>query len=284
MRRLHIAGQPSLTGAFLMSIFKHDDIRFHFELRGQGPTVVFCHGLTGDLSQGDQLIGPLPGYRLLLWDCRAHGETAPVGPVTELSFASFAKDLEALISHLEIDKVVVGGNSMGAAVAVRFALDCPQAVRGLFLIRPAWLDAPLPIGLKLYPLLADYLELHGCEQGLIEFQKLGDYQSLLEKAPDAAKGLTEQFHKPLAVERRERLRRIPNDCPIGSWRETESLLMPSLVVGNEPDFVHPWSYAQTWADRLPRGHLVQVPPKHTNPAEHAQACRSHFWRFLRSLG
>src|ERR1043166_5378949 len=61
-----------------MPFLEQDGIQFHYELTGEGPTVVLCHGLTGNLEQPKQLVESLPGYQLLLWDARGHGKTACV--------------------------------------------------------------------------------------------------------------------------------------------------------------------------------------------------------------
>lgn len=266
-----------------MAVFEHDGIRFHYTLSNTGPTLVYCHGLGGDSGDSEELIGSLPKYRVLLWDCRAHGRTSPVGPQNKLTFSSFAKDLKALLSHLQITEFVLGGTSMGAAVATRFAIEYPTGVKGLVLVRPAWLNESLPEGLRLLPVLADQLDAYGSELGPIEFQKLGDYQSLQRRCPDAARALLDQFNKPQAVARSPRLRRIPNDWTIKHWQEVKSLTMPTLVLGNGEDFVHPLFYAQTWAKQVPQGQFVEIPPKVRDIGSHTRAFRTQLGPFLESV-
>lgn len=267
-----------------MPFFEHDGIRFHYRLTGEGPTVVFSHGLTGDLSNVEELVGKLPNHRLLLWDARAHGETTPVGPPRALNFVTFASDLNALLSHLEIEKAVVGGVSMGAATATRLALDYPQRVAALVLVRPAWLDQPLPEALRLYPKLADCLERYGSKAGRLEVQKLNEYQTLLETSIYDAQAIMDQFDRPCTVERSARLRNIPRDCPIRNWEEVQQLEMPALVVGNDQDLVHPLCYAQRWAAQLRDAKFVQVPSRPKDFKNHARAFREHLAQFLASVG
>lgn len=266
-----------------MAFFEHDGIRFHYRITGEGPAVVFNHGLTGDLTNIEELIGELPGHRLLLWDARAHGETTPAGPPRALNFVTFARDLNALLSHLEIEKAVVGGVSMGAATATRLALDYPERIAALVLVRPAWLDQPLPQALRLYPKLADCLEQYGPRAGKLELEKLSEYQTLLETSLYDAQGLMDQFDRPFTVERSARLRNIPRDCPIRNWEEVKDLNLPALVVGNDQDLVHPLCYAQRWAERLPRAEFVQVPSRPKDFNNHARAFREHLARFLAAV-
>jgi pimeloyl-ACP methyl ester carboxylesterase len=266
-----------------MPFYEQDGIQFHYELTGEGPTVVLCHGLTGNLEQPKQLVGFLPGYRQLLWDARGHGKTAPAGPNESFTFDRFALDLAALLDHLRIGSAVVGGISMGAAVSTRFAVRYPDRVRGLVLIRPAWLAEPLPEGLRLYPLVADYLSRFGVERGRKQFEESAGYQSLRGLFPDVAANLLGQFSEDFAIERRSRLEGIPNDAPIRNWNEVEALRISVLVVGNEPDPVHPLAYAVTWAEHLPFSRLVQVPAKSIDFEQHARSVRTHLAAFLESL-
>lgn len=266
-----------------MPFLERDGIRFHYEVSGEGPALVFCHGLTGDLEQPKQLLGAIPAVQLVVWDARGHGSTMPAGPSDHYTFEAFAHDLAALLDHLHIGTAVVGGISMGAAVSTRFALLHPGRVRALVLVRPAWLDSGLPDGLRLYPVVADYLGRYGTDEGRALFSELAEYQALLESFPDAAANIIGQFSQSHAVERRSRLDGIPRDAPIRNWQEVEALQMPALVVGNEPDVVHPWSYAVAWAEHLPLGQLVKVPSKSVDFEVHAHAVREHLAAFLASL-
>jgi len=266
-----------------VGFIEHDGIRFHYEIAGEGPALVFCHGLTGELNQPKQLLGSLPGYRRLVWDARGHGATSPVGPADKFTFAQFADDLAVLMDRLGIQSAIVGGISMGAAVATRSAIQYPQRVRGLVLVRPAWLEQPLPEGLRVYPKAAACLERFGVEEGRKSVEAMPEFQRMREQSPESAMALLDQLSAPGAIERRARLDRIPQDAPIRDWREVQGLRMPALVVGNEPDWVHPLSYAVTWAERLPLGRFVQVPPKSVDFERHATAFRSHLAEFLRSI-
>jgi len=266
-----------------LAFLEHDGIRFHYEVSGEGPPVVFCHGLTGDLTQPKQLAGSLPGYRLLVWDARGHGETSPTGPAEKFTFAQFAEDLAALMDRLEIASAIVGGISMGAAVSTRFAVHYPHRVLGLVLVRPAWLDQPLPEGLQLHPKAAAYLEQFGAEEGRRALEALTEFRRMREQSPESAAALLDQFLAPQAVERCARLEGIPQDAPIKDWQQAHLLQMPALVVGSEPDWVHPLSYAVTWAEHLPRGQFVQVPAKSLDFERHAIAFRTYLAEFLRSI-
>ncbi len=267
----------------MKEVLQHDGIRFYYELIGEGAPLVFCHGVTGDLEACKELVGPQPGYQLIVWDSRGHGRTEPVGPAEKFTFAAFAEDLAALLDHLGIERAVIGGISMGAGVAAQFALRWPRRVRALVLVRPAWLDQPLPENLAMLPRVAELLEQSGSEAGLAELKKLPEFHALQRQSPPAADSLCEQFGKPNALQRRARLRKIPNDRPITSWKPIERLDLPALVVGSERDWIHPLAMAVAWTKHLMHGRMVKIPPKTENLEEHVRAFRSHLVPYLESL-
>lgn len=266
-----------------MPVFNHDGLGFHYQLTGQGTPLVMCHGLTGDLSAPKDLLGEIPGYRLIVFDARAHGKTQPLGPVAKICFKQFAEDLAALLEHLEVQRAVVGGISMGAGVAVRFAIDFPHHAQALVLIRPAWLDYPLPDNLKLLPLVARLLAQFGPVKGRQAFDQHPDVEKLYAVEPALVDTLRQQFDAPLANERRERLVRMPQDSPIQNWREVESLTIPALVLGNEGDSIHPFAIAVQWAKHLRRGRLERVTTKSTDYEQYVRDVRRHLIAFLAGL-
>jgi len=263
-----------------MPTFVHQGINFHYEQSGEGETLVFCHGLTSDASVVKALLGVVPGYRLLVWDCRGHGRTFPIGPTSELRFATLASDLQALVAHLGIRRAIVGGVSMGAAIATRFAIERPELVKGLVLVRPAWLTESSPESLRLFEMVGAFLDEFGTAEGRRRFAELSLYKIVSEIDPGFTLLLMDLFDRPQMYERREVLRQIPKSCPVRDWREVAPLMMPSLVIGNEPDYVHPLSYAREWARRLPKGQFVQVCAKSEDEVRYGREVQCALSSFL----
>lgn len=129
-----------------MPSFDHDAVRFHYRTAGyeDGLPVFLAHGLGGDVAQPFGLFAPPLGIRLLSFGCRGHGNTRPLGDPEKLGFTPFANDLVAVMDHLAIERAVIGGMSMGAGVALHATLRYPTRARALILVRPAWLDGPMP--------------------------------------------------------------------------------------------------------------------------------------------
>src|SRR5436190_24094630 len=113
-----------------MPFIEHDNIRFHYACTGLiGPLVAFQHGLGGEISQPQSILGSSTCLRTLSFDFRGHGQTMPLGPPERLTFSVFADDFKAILDVLRIDRLVIGGISMGAGVALNFALRYPDRVR-----------------------------------------------------------------------------------------------------------------------------------------------------------
>ena len=144
-----------------MPHFTHDGIQFHFRDEGAGFPFIFQHGLGADLTQPFGLFKPPAGIRLIAFDARGHGLTMPLGDEKKLCFEAFGGDLLALMKHLEIKRAVVGGISMGAALALHFTLRWPERVAGLVLSRPAWLEAPCPWNTRIFTLVSGLIRKHG---------------------------------------------------------------------------------------------------------------------------
>ena len=204
---------------------------------------------------------PPGGIRLLGFDCRAHGQTHPLGPPEKISLQSFADDLLALMDFLQIEKAVVGGISMGAAVALNFVLRHPHRALGLVLDRPAWLDTPRRDNMAFFTVIADLLRRHGPQKGLELFKQTDTYQSALAASPTTAASLAGQFLQPQAQERVARLERIPLDCPAPDRRQWRAIAVPTLVLANGRDAIHPLEYGVTLAREIPGAEFKELTPK-----------------------
>jgi pimeloyl-ACP methyl ester carboxylesterase len=107
-------------------------IQQHYELRGEGArTVVFVHGIGSRLETWETTTPQFPGFRHLVYDVRGMGESgSEPGPV---DLGTWARDLDALMEALGIEKAIVAGHSMGGAITQRFVIDFPHRVEGIIL-------------------------------------------------------------------------------------------------------------------------------------------------------
>jgi non-heme chloroperoxidase len=96
------------------------DIELHYEDHGSGQPVLLVHGypLDGDSweRQTRALLGG--GYRVITYDRRGFGRSSH--PVIGYDYDTFADDLNAVLTHLDLDDVVLVGFSMGTGELARY--------------------------------------------------------------------------------------------------------------------------------------------------------------------
>lgn len=96
------------------------DIEIYYEDHGQGQPVVLIHGypLNGRSweRQHRELLGA--GYRVIAYDRRGWGESSR--PTVGYDYDTFAADLHALMTHLDLTDTVLVGFSMGTGEVTRY--------------------------------------------------------------------------------------------------------------------------------------------------------------------
>ena len=259
-------------------VFDHDGIAFRYLDRGGGLPFVFQHGLSGDSAKMFDLIGDDPNFRFVSFDARYHGHSRPLGPPEAIGFDRSADDLRALLDHLGIEKAVIGGLSMGAGIALNFAIRYPERLLAMVLSRPAWLDSPLPANVAIFPEIAALIRDHG-RAGREVFANSGTYAKAMAESSDSAATLLGMFDDPTAAETVERFERIPKDCPSPDRSAWGRIRVPSLVLGNHRDTIHPFAMAQALAETIPGAELRVLTPK----CEDVPAHERDFGRFVREF-
>jgi len=263
-----------------MPHFQHDGIQFHYRDEGAGVPFFFQHGLGADLTQPFSLCQPPPGIRLIGFDARAHGKTAPVGPEGKISFSTFADDLRALMDHLRIKQAIVGGISMGAALTLNFALRHPERVLGLAQSRPAWLDAPEPYNVKMFSLITRLVREHGRVRGKALFLESPEYKETLAKWPDVANSLAGQFDNPVVEETAFKFERIIRDAPCRDRREWANIKVPTLLLASRFDPIHPFEHGLEMQRLIPGAEFQEITAKGVSLEQHNADVRRALTGFL----
>jgi pimeloyl-ACP methyl ester carboxylesterase len=95
--------------------------------KGNGPAIVLLHAGVSDMSMWDEPFRELSKRnRVIRYDLRKYGASKTEG----VQF-SHQQDLLALLDHLNVDKAILVGNSLGGIVALDFTLENPSRVSGL---------------------------------------------------------------------------------------------------------------------------------------------------------
>jgi len=220
-----------------MPTFAHDGIRFSYLDQGTGTPFVFQHGLGADMTQALGLAPP--SRRVVCLECRGHGATQPLGPENDLTFATFAHDLVALLDHLGLDTVMAGGVSLGAGVALRLAAEHTARVHGLVLVRPSWFDAPSPDHLHVFGTIANLLQQTDADRGKQLLQQTPEFAAIASQSSPAAcpgRPLRHQRSSSPPTQIRSTPSRPPRTSPAHSRRLScvRSRRKPSTAPGTPP--------------------------------------------------
>jgi pimeloyl-ACP methyl ester carboxylesterase len=119
---------------------------FYAQRGTRQPALVCIHGAGGTHQHwGLQLRDLSSTVQIVAFDLPGHGRSAGPG---RNSVEAYSQALLALLDELKLERAILAGHSMGGAVALWVALQCPERVAGLVLagtgarlhIMPAILD------------------------------------------------------------------------------------------------------------------------------------------------
>lgn len=113
-------------------------VRVHYlDVPGGDPPLLLLHGLSANSSAFGGLIGAglSPSFRVIAPDLRGRGRTDK--PAAGYSMADHAADALALLDHLGLDRVALGGHSFGGFLAIHLAANHPGRFSKLIVIDAA---------------------------------------------------------------------------------------------------------------------------------------------------
>ncbi len=260
-----------------------DGCRLAFVDQGRGMPVLWQHGLGADRSQPGEVFPELRGIRRITLECRGHGQS-DLGDSGRLSIAQFTDDAIALLDRLGIERAVVGGISLGAAIALRIAALHANRALGLILARPAWIDESGPERLRLYRDVAELLEVFGSQEGRSRFEALPRLAEVEAASPDNAASMRSFFDRRDPSSTVALLSRIPADGPGISREQMRNLAVPTLVIGNGQDYVHTLAAARELASLIPGAVAHEITSKSFDRARYVSQFKDALSRFLSKQG
>ena len=227
------------------------------ERLGDGPPVILLHGLTSTrrgVTHGSKLL-PRSGYSTFAYDARGHGESGAPDDEAAYEYSDLADDLLGVLDWLSIDRAALVGSSMGAATAMRFALDHPERVSALVQVTPAYDGERTADDLEDWARLANGLDEGGVDGFLAAYDP----------------PVSDTFRETVMTFTRQRLERhrdlhavacalrvVPGSRAFEGIELLERVDVPTLIVASrdEPDPGHPLVIGQTYAEYLPDAELL----------------------------
>ena len=228
--------------------------RIEYETHGDGERLlVLVHGLLMSRRMYEGLAPELArrGNRVVCVDLLGHGRSDRPEDLRLYSMPLFARQVAAVLDHLEAPTAVVGGTSLGANVALELAVSEPERALALFVEMPV-LDNALPAVVATFgPLLL------GLRLGRPAFELLSRVTSALPRSfdlIDLGLDLVRQRPGPSGAVLEGLL--LGETAP--HREERRRIEQPTLVIGHPRDPVHPFSDAGMLIEELPHARLLEA--------------------------
>lgn len=155
-------GLGKLSTAQMAERYANDDSRFfqyrgdniHYRIEGSddetAPTLLLLHGIMASLHTWDDWVDTLKNdYRIVRIDVPGFGLTGAISD-GDTSIEAIVDRVKALVDYLEIDKLVMIGNSLGGYISWNFAATYPEKVSAMVLLDAAGYPMKLPLIMKLF--------------------------------------------------------------------------------------------------------------------------------------
>jgi pimeloyl-ACP methyl ester carboxylesterase len=235
--------------------FVTSKVTLHVEEYGSGdPTVVLLHGFGGSARNFRPQARFLAlRHHVVLFDARGHARSAAPEEQSEYAPDAFVNDVRDVVAKASSSRVVLGGISMGAGIALRYALAYPSSLAGLILASfPPGGDqstAAWAVG------LANAIESRGLDAAGSEFVWGG-----ARFDADAAKWIRQGFleHRPFALVATLRQVLAKQPAVVSMERELSALHVPTLVIVGEED-APALPGSRDLARLIPHASLVLIP-------------------------
>jgi pimeloyl-ACP methyl ester carboxylesterase len=237
-----------------MPEFDYNGHRISYDEYGEGGRpLVLIHGLLMSRRMFDRL-GPemaALGNRVITVDLLGHGRSDRPPEMSNYSMTFFARQIESLMDHLEIDRAVVGGTSLGANATLELAYLSPDRVKAMMVEMPvldnallaaAVIFTPIMIGLRLgEPMLR--LLASGARK-LPRTHPLVDMGlDMVRQDPGPSSAVLEGLF-------------LGSSAPHHQFRV--EMTQPTLVIGHHADPLHPFSDSGMLAEELPNARLIEA--------------------------
>jgi pimeloyl-ACP methyl ester carboxylesterase len=215
--------------------------------------LVFGHGLLMNRRMYARFAPEIAsrGNRVITIDFLGHGRSdRPVDP-RRYSMSAFGDQIAALLDHLEIDRAVVGGTSLGANSAIEFGVRHPDRAQALVIEMPVLDNASIAVAAAFTPIMLALRfgmpvaraisqltrripRTHYLVDILLDWVRQDPEPSLA-----VLKGLLQTRTSPPASERMQ-------------------IKAPTLVIGHPNDPLHPFSDAGMLVSELEDARLIDA--------------------------
>jgi len=256
-------------------IAKVNGVNLHYESGGNGPPLLFIHGLGGSLEDWEAQVAHFQKrFTVIAPDLRGHGRSDK--PRGGYSMQVFASDIAMLLNSLRAGPAHIVGLSLGGGVAFQLAVDSPEWVKTLTIVN----SGPEMMLRTLKEKFAIWLRF--AIINTMGLQKLGEVvgRKLFPNPADEPqlRGFLERYARNEAHAYKAALRAF-----VG-WSVTAQLgtiSCPTLIMSADQDYT-PVSVKEAYVGKIRGAKLVVIPDSHhAAPSERPEAFNALLEEFLR---
>lgn len=264
----------------------------HFRIQGndEGRTVVLLHGSNASLHTWAPLVEELEDdFLVITVDLPGHGLTGATKD-DDYTYTGMAVFMAEFTKALELDRYILGGNSMGGAITLHYALEHPEKLDGLLLLDAAGIKTPERAAHKADLPLAFQLAGHWYSDWILE--NVTPRSMVIE---GLKKGFTD--HNLITEDMIDRYwelvlhpgNRKATGLRFASYREgrpdlpVENISLPSLILWGADDRLIPLEVGEDLNKRIAGSEFVVLQnvghaPMEESPQETASAIKSFLSR------
>ena len=241
-------------------------LRVHYRDEGNrdGRVLVLIHGSNASLHTWESWVAILgKDFRVISLDLPGHGLTGK-NPAGRYDNASYVGVVDRLLTKLNVNKAVIGGNSMGGGVAWMYALAHPEKVEAMLLVnsggQPYAKSGDTPLGFRLMRMPV-----------LKEAARFIAPRSIFESSVKTSMSVQSKIDDTL-VDRYWELNRYPgnreatiqrfsnpNSMQSGTKEKLATIKIPVLILWGAQDNLIPVSSATWFAEAMPQAKLIIYP-------------------------
>jgi pimeloyl-ACP methyl ester carboxylesterase len=122
---------PGCSGDRSGFIPSADGVRIYYRVQGRGqPAIVLVHGWLGDMTGWENQVTEFAReHRVVTLDLAGFGRSSL--DREQWTMAAFGQDVVSVVEHLDLDRFVLVGHSMGSAAVLEAAPGLSQRVMGI---------------------------------------------------------------------------------------------------------------------------------------------------------
>ncbi|NMA68340.1 MAG: alpha/beta hydrolase [Desulfitobacterium sp.] len=241
------------------------NIYYHHNPTPDGRTILFIHGAGGTGEKWVNQLSGIKDYHLIALDLPGHGLSEGVG---SNSIEAYKEFIRQFVQGIGLESFVIAGHSMGGGIAMAFALDYPEILKGLIIVNSG-------ARLKVNPMI---LERLARGEHPLETVK---YSYSLNTSPEVLEGAIEEMK---AVPTQILLTDFQACDKFNLMNGVQDIKLPTLVICGQEDRMTPVKYSEYLAQEIPQALLTLIPDAgHMSMLEQPEVVNKAIVNFIQTL-